>query len=168
MEFLYNFFVYGFIGLIIENIFSYYIHGHFQKDGFLKGPFKPMYAIAMAWILELYKIMPNIIFLIVISFIIPTSVEYITGFMMRKFFNKDYWDYTEEKYNYQGIICLRFSLIWVILSIIDVKIIQPYFIYRIFNLISEIWPSLSILFIIALCIDEILTFIDFRKGSQTI
>ena len=87
---------------------------------------------------------------------------------MRKFFNKDYWDYTEEKYNYQGIICLRFSLIWVILSIIDVKIIQPYFIYRIFNLISEIWPSLSILFIIALCIDEILTFIDFRKGSQTI
>ena len=56
MEFLYNFFVYGFIGWIIENIFSYYIHGHFQKDGFLKGPFKPMYAIAMAWILELYKI----------------------------------------------------------------------------------------------------------------
>ena len=51
MEFLYNFFIYGFIGWIIENIFSYYIHGHFQKDGFLKGPFKPMYAIAMAWIL---------------------------------------------------------------------------------------------------------------------
>ena len=24
-----------------------------------------------------------------ISFIIPTSVEYITGFMMRKFFNKN-------------------------------------------------------------------------------
>ena len=127
-----------------------------------------MYAIAMAWILELYRIVPNIIFLIVISFIIPTSVEYITGFMMRKFFNKDYWDYTEEKYNYQGIICLRFSLIWVILSVIDVKVIHPYFIYRIFNSIYEIWPSISILFIIALSIDEILTFIDFRKGSQTI
>ena len=39
MEFLYNFFIYGFIGWIIENIFSYYIHGYFQKDGFLKGPF---------------------------------------------------------------------------------------------------------------------------------
>ena len=168
MEFLYNFFLYGFIGWIIENIFSYYIHGYFQKDGFLKGPFKPMYAIAMAWILELYRIVPNIIFLIVISFIIPTSVEYITGFMMRKFFYKDYWDYTEEKYNYQGIICLRFSLIWVILSVIDVKVIHPYFIYRIFNSIYEIWPSISILFIIALSIDEILTFIDFRKGSQTI
>ena len=87
---------------------------------------------------------------------------------MRQFFNKDYWDYTEEKYNYQGIICLRFSLIWVILSVIDVKVIHPYFIYRIFNSIYEIWPSISILFIIALSIDEILTFIDFRKESQTI
>ncbi len=75
MEFLYNFFIYGFIGWIIENAFSYYIHGHFQKDGFLKGPFKPMYAIAMSWILELYKVLPNIMFLIIISFIIPTSVE---------------------------------------------------------------------------------------------
>lgn len=168
MEFLYNFFAYGFIGWIIENVFSYYIHGHFQKDGFLKGPFKPMYAIAMACILELYKIVPNKIFLIIISFIIPTSVEYITGFLMRKFFNKDYWDYSKEKYNCEGIICLRFSLIWVLLSVIDVKIIHPYFVYKIYNLLNGIWPSLSILFVLALCIDEILTFIDFKKSSQII
>ena len=168
MEFLYNFFIYGFIGWIIENIFSYYIHGHFQKDGFLKGPFKPMYAIAMAWILELYSFLPNIMFLIIISFIIPTSVEYITGFFMRRFFNKDYWDYSKARYNYEGIICLRFSLIWVLLSIIAVKIIHPYFIYEIYNLLNEIWPTLSILCILAFCIDEILTFIDFRKRGQII
>lgn len=168
MEFLYNFFIYGFIGWIIENIFSYYIHGHFQKDGFLKGPFKPMYAIAMAWILELYNVLPNIMFLIIISFIIPTSVEYITGFLMRRFFHKDYWNYSKEKYNYEGIICLRFSLIWVFLSIISVKIIHPYFIYEIYNLLNEILPILLILFISALCIDEILTFIDFRKRDQII
>ena len=168
MEFLYNFFIYGFIGWIIENVFSYYIHGHFQKDGFLKGPFKPMYAIAMAWIIELYKALPNIMFLILISFIIPTSVEYITGFLMRRVFHKDYWDYSKEKYNCEGVICLRFTLIWVLLSIIDVKIIHPYFIYKIYNLLSEILPILLILFIVALCIDEILTFIDFRKGGQII
>lgn len=168
MEFLYNFFIYGFIGWIIENIFSYYIHGHFQKDGFLKGPFKPMYAIAMAWILELYSVLPNIMFLIIISFIIPTSVEYITGFLMRRFFYKDYWDYSKEKYNYEGIICLRFSLIWVLLSIIAVKIIHPYFIYEIYKLLNQIWPILSILCILAFCIDEILTFIDFRKRGQII
>lgn len=87
---------------------------------------------------------------------------------MRRFFNKDYWDYSKERYNYEGIICLRFSLIWVLLSIIAVKIIHPYFIYEIYNLLNEIWPTLSILCILAFCIDEILTFIDFRKRGQII
>lgn len=168
MEFLYNFFIYGFIGWIIENIFCYYVNGHFQYDGFLKGPFKPMYAIAMAWILELYKYVPNIIFLAIISLIIPTSVEYITGLIMRKFFNKDYWDYSKEKYNYEGLICLRFSAIWVILSIIDVKIIQPYFIYKIYSLINGVWPILLVLLLIALGVDEVLTLIEFKRKGQMI
>ena len=85
MEFLYNFFIYGFIGWIIENIFSYYIHGYFQKDGFLKGPFKPMYAIAMAWILELYNVLPNIMFLIIISFIIPNKLLELFVIIFRYF-----------------------------------------------------------------------------------
>ena len=38
-----SFFLYGFIGWIIENVFSYFTKGHFQEDGFLWGPFKPMY-----------------------------------------------------------------------------------------------------------------------------
>ena len=87
---------------------------------------------------------------------------------MRKFFNKDYWDYSKEKFNYEGIICLKFSIIWVILSVIDVKVIHPYFVYKIFDSINGIWPGLSILFILALFMDEILTFIDFRKGRQII
>lgn len=168
MEFLYNFFIYGFIGWIIENVFCYYIHGHFQKDGFLNGPFKPMYAIAITWIIQLYKSVPNIIYLAIISLIIPTSVEYITGFLMKKYFNKEYWDYSKEKCNYKGIICLRFSIIWLFLSVIDIKVIHPYFIYKIYNLINEIWPILLVLLILALCIDEILTFIDFKKRGQTI
>lgn len=168
MEFLYNFFIYGFIGWIIENAFCYYVNGHFQYDGFLKGPFKPMYAIAMAWILELYKCVPNIIFLVIISLIIPTSVEYITGLIMRKFFNKDYWDYSKEKYNYEGIICLRFSVIWIILSVIDVKIIHPYVIYKIYSVINGFGPILLVLLIIALGIDEVLTLIDFKRKGQII
>ena len=168
MEFLYNVFIYGFIGWIIENAFCYYVNGHFQYDGFLKGPFKPMYAIAMAWILELYKCVPNIIFLVIISLIIPTSVEYITGLIMRKFFNKDYWDYSKEKYNYEGIICLRFSVIWIILSVIDVKIIHPYVIYKIYSVINGFGPILLVLLIIALGIDEVLTLIDFKRKGQII
>ena len=166
MQFLYNFFIYGFIGWIIENLFCYYTNGHFQKDGFLKGPFKPMYAIAMAWILELYKFIPNSTFLLIISLIIPTTVEGITGLLMRKYFNKDYWDYSKEKYNYKGIVCLRFSLAWVILCIIDVIVIQPGFIYPIYKLVEGILPIILTLFVVSLIIDTIVTLIDFSKRQQ--
>ena len=46
--FMFNFFLYGMIGWIIEEIYCFAVTGHFQEDGFLYGPFKPMYAIAMS------------------------------------------------------------------------------------------------------------------------
>lgn len=166
MEFLCNFIIYGFIGWIIENVFCYYNNRHFQNDGFLNGPFKAMYAIAMSIILELYKFSPNIIILFIISAIIPTSVEYITGILMRKYFNKNYWNYYDEKYNYKGIICLKFSVAWIFLCITDVIIIQPYLIRPIYKLIVHIVPIIIITFIIVLTIDIIVTLIDFRDKQQ--
>lgn len=90
------------------------------------GPFKPMYAIAMAWIIQLHNAFPNKIFLLFISIVIPTTVEYTTGIIMRKYFNKDYWDYFNERYNYKGIICLRFSIAWTIISILTIEFLQPF------------------------------------------
>ena len=45
---MFNFFLYGVIGWIIEEVYCFAVTGHFQEDGFLYGPFKPMYAIVMA------------------------------------------------------------------------------------------------------------------------
>lgn len=166
MEFLYNFFIYGFLGWVLENVFSYVVTGHYQEDGFLNGPFKPMYAIAMAWIIQLYKYFPNKIFLLFISILIPTTVEYITGIMMRKYFNKDYWDYSNEKYNYKGIICLRFSIAWSIISILTTVFIHPFLIIRIYYIIKPVWPILVILLITLLAFDETYTFIKFKNKGQ--
>ena len=49
MEFLYNFFIYGFLGWILENVFSYAVTGHYKEEGFLIGPFKPMYSITQCF-----------------------------------------------------------------------------------------------------------------------
>ena len=38
------------------------------------------------------------------------------------------WDYSKEKFNYKGIICLRFSIIWAILGAIYYFCIHPYII----------------------------------------
>ena len=43
---LFNFILYSIVGWIIEGVYSYIITGNFKKEGFMKGPYKPMYGIA--------------------------------------------------------------------------------------------------------------------------
>lgn len=158
LYFTFNFFIYGFIGWILENCFSYFKTGHIQKEGFLYSPFKPMYAIAMS-ILVLCSKVDNIdnYTLITLCLIIPTFVELITGLIMRVYFKKDYWDYSDLKYNYKGIICLEFSLIWTVLSLIGVKYIQVYLIDAFYLNIKEYWNGVWYLFVLALAIDSMKT-----------
>ncbi|MBC5629731.1 putative ABC transporter permease [Clostridium sp. NSJ-6] len=158
LYFTFNFFIYGFIGWILENCFSYFKTGHMQKEGFLYGPLKPMYAIAMS-VLVLCSKVDNIDNYTLITFclIIPTFVELITGLIMRIYFKKDYWDYSDLKYNYKGIICLSFSLIWTILSLIGVKYIQEYLIDTFYLSVKQYWNSFWYLFVVALVLDSMKT-----------
>ena len=90
----------------------------------------------------------------------------ITGIIMRKYFNKDYWDYFNERYNYKGIICLRFSIAWTIISILTIEFLQPFLIIRIYSIVKPIWPILAILLIILLTFDEVYTLIKFKNKGQ--
>lgn len=157
--FIMTFLLYGFLGWIIENIFCYFTKGRFQEDFFLYGPFKPMYAIAMTTLIffaEVVKV--NSFILLVLCFIVPTLVEYITGYLIRKYFHKDYWSYSELKYNYQGLICLSFSFAWALLTFIGVKYFQIYITKPMFNLIWPMARFLSIVLIIVLIFDIGFTF----------
>lgn len=166
LYFLFNFFLYGFIGWIIENLFSFFVKGHFQEDGFLIGPFKPMYAIAMAVIITLYRIYPNTYYLIFMGMVIPTTVEYITGVMMLKYFSKKYWDYSDVKYNYQGIVCLEFSVYWTVLTFIGVIYLQPYVIDSFYNIIMPVWPIIASALLVFFVGDEFLTLKEFRERDK--
>lgn len=156
-----SFLLYGFLGWIIENLFSYFVNGHFQEDGFLHGPFKPMYAIAMSILIffaEATKV--SIFFLLPLCFIIPTFIEYVTGYSIRRYFHKDYWDYSNLKYNYQGLICLSFSCAWAVLTFIGVRYFQPYVVRPLFNIIAPISTIASILLIAAIILDVSSTLIN--------
>lgn len=54
--------------------------------------------------------------------IIPTSVEFITGYLLLKVFNERYWDYSSLKFNYKGLITLKFSIYWSILCLYRYKV----------------------------------------------
>ena len=165
---LFNFFIYGFLGWILENTFSYVVKKHFQTDGFLNGPFKPMYAIAMIIIILLYTIYKSNLSLIIIGIVVPTTVEYITGVLMRKYFNKNYWDYSDLKYNYKGIICLVFSFYWTILTFITLKYIQPYIVDKIYISLKSGLSIILIMLMAVLILDEVITLKKFKGNSKLV
>ncbi len=162
---LFNFIIYSFMGWVIEELYSFFITGKFKKDGFLKGPFKPMYGIAFTYLILCNEILDiNGMSLILLCFLIPTTVEYISGSILKYIFNKVYWDYSNFKYNMHGFVTLKFSLYWTFLSYIGIYFFQP----AIHNFYEQSKLNLTIgvcFFSIMLITDLILTLQNFKESK---
>ena len=53
-----------------------------------------------------------------------TLLEYVTGAVMERLFNVKYWDYSNQKFNLNGYICLTSSLGWGLFSVLLVKLVH--------------------------------------------
>ena len=53
---IFVFIIYSFIGWIIEKLYSFYKKNTFKNEGFLYGPLKPMYGVAMAGLVIIHEI----------------------------------------------------------------------------------------------------------------
>ena len=57
-------------------------------------------------------------FLFLGGMILATLLEYATGMLMEKIFNKKLWDYSGIRFNIGGYVCLRYSLLWGALAVV--------------------------------------------------
>ena len=48
---------------------------------------------------------------------IITAVEFISGCIINKIFKLNVWDYSKDKFNIMGQICLLYSFLWFLLCI---------------------------------------------------
>jgi len=67
----------------------------------------------------------SLFFKLIIIIILPTLIEFITGYLYKKVYKTQLWDYSKESYNFMGIICLKFSFYWFILTVITYYLILP-------------------------------------------
>lgn len=154
---LFSFVVYSFLGWIIEEVYCFYKKHKFKEDGFLIGPFKPMYGIAVS-ILVIFKnyFHNNSIIILILCLLIPSIVEYISGDILQSIFNKKYWDYSNLKYNLNGLISIRFSIYWTFLTFFGLKYFEP-FINNIYNSYNNIFYVIIPILLIYLLIDLYIT-----------
>ena len=126
-EILMYFIIYSVLGWIMESIIRSVIERKIINTGFLKGPVCPIYGIgAIIMLLFLERFQENIIALFFIAIVVLTTWEYLVGVLLEKMFNTKYWDYSHQKFNFQGRICLTNSLFWGVLGVVFVKYIHPF------------------------------------------
>lgn len=120
-----SFIIYAFLGWLIEVAFHFYKGRRFVNRGFLWGPVCPIYGIgSIAMLGFLSPLKDNIFYLFLGGFFVATVLEYITGLILEKTFNARWWDYSESNFNLRGYVCLRFSLIWGLASILLVRFLN--------------------------------------------
>ncbi len=161
------FFIYAFIGWIIEVIYYGINEGKFINRGFLSGPLCPVYGIGFyAVILLLLPFQDNIAMLFFGSMFITTFVEFWAGFILYKIFNLRWWDYSNYKLNVKGFICLQFSIYWGTACTLALKILHPAVVFILNNL--HIWIKVGILsvfggLLIVDIITTVITIIGFKR-----
>ena len=90
------FFIYAFLGWIMEVIGKLIQQKKFINRGFLIGPYCPIYghgAILITILLSRYKANPFILFFMAI--LICSILEYATSYFMEKIFHARWWDYSQ-------------------------------------------------------------------------
>jgi len=125
-ELFYYFLWWSVFGWFMEVIVRTLETGGFENRGFLNGPICPIYGFGVIMITHfLAPFKETILPLYILSALICTSFELFVGILLQKLFHAKWWDYSEERFNYKGFICLRISLLWGIGSVLVICVVQP-------------------------------------------
>ena len=152
-HYFFYFVIYSFLGWVLEGTYNLYSKGSFRKEGFMKGPFKPMYGFAPLVLVLARDWGVSFPLFLLLALIVPSAVEFISGWLLKTLFHRQWWDYSEMPYQLKGHICLRFSLYWWVLSVACIFGVQP-LLERLYLQIEPAWtfilPLVAIYFIVDL------------------
>ena len=166
------FFIYSFVGWVIEVIYYGITEGKFINRGFLAGPLCPVYGLgfyAAIWIFEPFRNSFLIIFFGMAT--ACTIVELIAGIILYHTFHMRWWDYSDYKLNFKGYICLRFYIYWGIAASLGIYVLHPAVKWLIAHINSPFRIGIAVFFSVILIADivtTIVTIIGFKKKFAAI
>ena len=120
------FLIYSCLGWCLEVIYAAVTTGNIINRGFLNGPVCPIYGFGMILVLLLLTPLEHSNILLYIGgVILPSALELVGGWALEKLYHTRWWDYSERPFNIGGYICLQFSLMWGVGTLVMMKIVHP-------------------------------------------
>lgn len=149
-EWLSFFYFYCIFGWCFESVYVSLKNHRPVNRGFMKGPWLPLYgtgAILVLWLTLPFQGTPVLVY--IAGALGATVLEYVTGEAMVRLFKIRYWDYSDQRFQYKGHICLSSTIVWGFLSLLMVYVMHRQVEHVIFWLNEELVSVLT--FVITVC-----------------
>lgn len=167
IQWLFFFYFYCFFGWCFESTYVSIKSRKLTNRGFMRGPFLPIYGSGA--IMMLVVSMPfhdNIVLTYIAGCIGATALEYVTGVTMEALFKVRYWDYSKNKFNFQGHICLGSTLAWGVLTIVMTEFVHVPVERFVLSIPSQVLTIITLVLTVCIVADFALSFkaaIDLRN-----
>ncbi len=124
-EWLLLFYIYCFLGWCFESSYVSLRTKHWVNRGFLKAPILPLYGSGAILLLVVSRAFEgNIILTYLVGLIAATLLEFSVGMVMERIFKIKYWNYTNQRFNVKGHICLTSSIAWGFMTLLVTRVIH--------------------------------------------
>lgn len=141
-QLLWLYMIYSFAGWCGEVIVAAVKRHRFVNRGAVSGPVCPVYGLgAVVVAVFLPELKGRIFFLFLGGMVLNTFVEYVTGRLMETALHKKWWDYSEEKFNLGGYVCLKTSILWGICSVLMIRFLNP-LLLKLTSLLPVFWGKM--------------------------
>lgn len=164
------FFIFSCLGYIVEVAFCFLQEKRIiLSRGFLIGPYIPIYGVGSLLIVHfLNKYSNDPLAFFCLTVIICSIVEYLTSLIMEKLFKVRWWDYSKERFNINGRVCLTNSILFGFGGMIIQYILMPH-IYKFINIMpSGYFCLISVICFIIFITDLALTTNALCKVKSTL
>ncbi len=127
------FVIYSVLGWAVEVVYQAVNKGIIINRGFLCGPLCPIYGFGVLSMILLLQLICrehpeafNAVGIFVIGALITTAIELFGALILDKAFHARWWDYSDCRFNLNGYICPKFSLLWGGGILIVVRVVHPF------------------------------------------
>lgn len=159
IEWLLFFYIYCFLGWCFESTYVSLKKRKFVNRGFMKGPFLPIYGSGA--IVVLFVTIPlrgNNVLVFICGALAATLLELVTGICMEALFKVRYWDYSNQKFNFMGHICLSSTIAWGFLSIAMVNVLHKPIDHLVMSMNKNVVNTVTLILTIYVAADFTLAF----------
>ncbi len=163
------FIIYSFLGWVMETILCSFQEKKLVNRGFLIGPTCPIYgwgAIIISLFLTNYK--NDYVVVFCLATILAGILEYFTSFAMEKIFHARWWDYSKNKFNINGRICLETMIPFGILGLIIIYILNPFFKNVLTMIPQNVVIIIAIILLVLLILDTVISLNVVSKVTKAV